>query len=262
MPPPLGSLAAIATALDHVMHGNLGVASKVLETALDLALSGGYVRDALRLLLHLCDIERATGESSAKNRVDQLATLADEYGSARYAAIAGFHRAIEDSTKVGWLALEQIASRPEVSSRASRRARWLLGEEISLSASETICLESSLADHRACPAHGELDASECWGLDVRSGRVWLTDREVTIGMGLPMRLLLQLIEDGSTDKERLICVVWDERDYHPLRHDAKLKNAIRKLRKLIEDDDGAPTRILTTDDGYSLAANHLVRLAR
>ena len=46
----------------------------------------------------------------------------------------------------------------------------------------------------------------------------------------------------------------------PLRHGNHLRVAVRKLRRVIEDDAAQPTRLVTTDEGYVLRG--LVRLAR
>jgi hypothetical protein len=64
-----------------------------------------------------------------------------------------------------------------------------------------------------------------------------------------VRLLATLAaQGGAASKETLVCSVWQVRDYHPLRHDNRLRLAVRKLRSL------APAPLLeTTEDGYAIA---------
>jgi DNA-binding winged helix-turn-helix (wHTH) protein len=67
------------------------------------------------------------------------------------------------------------------------------------------------------------------------------------------RLLAALAErGGSATKEDLVREVWNEREYHPLRHDPKLQTAVRKLRVLVERDAAAPEIVLTWEEGYGL----------
>jgi DNA-binding response OmpR family regulator len=56
---------------------------------------------------------------------------------------------------------------------------------------------------------------------------------------------------GKASKEQLLEVAWGVRDYHPLRHDNRLKVAVRKLRRLLEDALGDDP-IEASEDGYRL----------
>ena len=56
---------------------------------------------------------------------------------------------------------------------------------------------------------------------------------------------------GKASKEQLLEVAWGVREYHPLHHDNRLKVAVRKLRRLLEDHLGADP-IEASDDGYRL----------
>jgi DNA-binding winged helix-turn-helix (wHTH) protein len=70
---------------------------------------------------------------------------------------------------------------------------------------------------------------------------------------LHFELLLCLADaGGSATKEELVLRVWKETEYHPLRHDARLQVAIRKVRELIEEDPSRPERLVTTPEGYAL----------
>jgi DNA-binding response OmpR family regulator len=101
-----------------------------------------------------------------------------------------------------------------------------------------------------------------WGLDDARREVWLFDgRRISLARHpIPWRLLDRLAaRGGAATKEQLVTEVWEERAYHPLRHDNRLQAAVRKLRLEIEDDPSRPTRVLTTADGYALGG--LVRRA-
>lgn len=56
---------------------------------------------------------------------------------------------------------------------------------------------------------------------------------------------------GKASKEQLLEVAWGVREYHPLHHDNRLKVAVRKLRRLLEDHLGADP-IEASEDGYRL----------
>jgi DNA-binding response OmpR family regulator len=74
------------------------------------------------------------------------------------------------------------------------------------------------------------------------------------------RLLDALVSaPQGISKEQLVVGVWDV-EYHPLRHDKLLHNAIHKLRKLIEDDPAVPRRIPTTNAGYRLGDDAPLRI--
>jgi DNA-binding response OmpR family regulator len=87
--------------------------------------------------------------------------------------------------------------------------------------------------------------------------VWLpSGARIELGkQPLLLRILEHLADSGgAATKESLVLSVWEERDYHPLRHDNRLQAAVRKLRQRIEDDPANPRRLVTTEDGYALGS--------
>ena len=75
---------------------------------------------------------------------------------------------------------------------------------------------------------------------------------ISLGCELLWRVLATLADAGGrASKEELVLSVWEEHDYHPLRHDNRLQAAVRKLRRAIEDDPSTPRRVVTTE-GYAL----------
>ena len=53
--------------------------------------------------------------------------------------------------------------------------------------------------------------------------------------------------------------MWKVRDYNRLRDDKRMQVAVHKLRALLEDDVEAPSRLVTTADGYAFGGRDPVR---
>ena len=69
----------------------------------------------------------------------------------------------------------------------------------------------------------------------------------------PWRLLTTLItHGGEADKEQLVDAIWSPDEYHPLKHDNRLRLTARNLRRLIEAQPTSPRVILTSDEGYKI----------
>jgi DNA-binding response OmpR family regulator len=92
--------------------------------------------------------------------------------------------------------------------------------------------------------------------------VW-TESGTTIDMAhraVLWELLAALAERGGrATNEELVGRVWNERSYHPLRHDNRLRVSVRKLREAIEDEPAAPAKLITTGDGYALGQGARLR---
>ncbi len=152
--------------------------------------------------------------------------------------------------------LERIASARSTAPVASRRAAALLGDSAALDAIDRRVLDAVRRKSGAtvgARVRG-VEASR-WGMDVGRHRVWRPDGSVVEFGERPLfwKLLGVLAQhEGTVSKEQLLSAVWDEQRYHPLRHDNRLRLAVRKLRQLIEPDPDAPVMVVTTDDGYRL----------
>lgn len=71
-----------------------------------------------------------------------------------------------------------------------------------------------------------------------------------------LRLLGALARRGEADKETLVRAVWaDVHEYHPLKHDNRLRLAVKKLRLRLAEAASreTPPLVLTAADGYALA---------
>ena len=192
-----------------------------------------------------------------------LEDLARRLGSARFAWEA---RLFADAAKGGVPpgSLERLASLEHVAPIAARRAQAMLGgspslDHVDLRVLEALALGPGYASFErideAPPTPDERWAPG-WGIDDRTFAVWLPDgRAIDLGGRTLAYKILAAIADlrGAATKEQLVLAAWEEREYHPQRHDGRLHVAIRKLRELIEEDVAAPRRLLTTDTGYRLA---------
>ena len=200
-------------------------------------------------------------------RAEELASLASRLGSARFARAADlFLQAAQARPR--WATIEQLAHAFEVAPVTARRAQLLLGGE-----PDHDLLDRTLVDRlRAIDGWSPPDTigdgarngwAPGWGLDTVRHVAWLPDGSAVDfnKRALHWRLLSTLAAHGGrATKERLVLDVWEEPEYHPLKHDARLQVAIRKLRELLEDDPGSPERIVTVEDGYALTGP--IRLAR
>ena len=89
-------------------------------------------------------------------------------------------------------------------------------------------------------------------------RIWIIDMLTEAKSGHPggslsaIDLLTALCaRGGAATKEQLLEDAWGVREYHPLQHDNRLKVAVRKLRRLLEEVLGDDP-IEAADDGYRL----------
>lgn len=171
--------------------------------------------------------------------------------------------------------LESLARRGylELSARGVRlhdAARALVGatldaEERSLRLTRLRAALETSADPAAAAAARALSLEETASVVASAaGPDWIVDGP-TMRIVLPdgaavdlskKKVLFDLLatlcrHGGKASKEQLLEVAWGVREYHPLHHDNRLKVAVRKLRRLLEDHLGADP-IEASDDGYRL----------
>lgn len=97
-------------------------------------------------------------------------------------------------------------------------------------------------------------SGEEWVVDAARQRIVLPDGTV-VDMAkrkVLLDLLVALCEQGGgATKEQLLARVWAIKDYNPLDHDHRLKVAVRKLRRLLEEALGEDP-LVAADEGYRL----------
>lgn len=192
----------------------------------------------------------------------ELADMADHFGSARYAAAARMLRLASEKSLSRPAVLEPLAAMAMSAPVVARRAQALMGGRPRLDKVDEKVV-AAIRQHCPIPKIEVVHAEDAnleewmvgWGLDERYRSVWLEDGRIIdlSRRALLFRLLTSIADLGGTaTKEDIVIQVWEEEEYHPLNHDNRLHSAVRKLRRLIEDDPADPRRITTTPDGYAL----------
>ncbi len=256
-------VAAGAIADWHSARGEHAHSIAVLEEAAANAGRHGYrAHQAEALAQHGLALLAAGRVDAARVSIEHLASLATAIGSDRLDV---------ELRWLSWLgsarrepaALETLA-RATASPRVARFARKLLGDGVQLDVVDARLLDAITAA-LDLPHVVALDGTGiAWGIDFVDANVWREDG-ATIDLSehaIAMRMLDVLVESGGgATKERLVERVWGEREYHPLRHDNRLRVAIRKLRAAIEPAQ-EPALLLTDADGYRLGGRTRVRKPR
>jgi hypothetical protein len=263
-----GVLVLMVRATDALVNGE---AERALRWASDAAhhaarVGHGILRgEALELA---CDAAACTQTRTQLDRLGaELAALAAEMGSPRFAGSADLHLALaEEPVSMG--RLERAISN-EASPIAMRRARSLFGDESPLDRIDSRVLERE----RSRGGVGEItivvapespdSSTERWGLDRRRESVWTADgRSVDLAKTPLLWRILEVMADrgGRATKEELVLHAWGENEYHKLKDKGRLHVALRKLRELIEEDPSSPTRVVTADGASAMGG--LVRARR
>ncbi len=245
-----------ARARSEAALSNLEKHTTTLERSLaDLTARGLWSR-AAEQRSQLCALLLIAKKDAAFDHALQiLRTQANHMGSLRFAAESDLLRMARE---VDLARLEAIAAHPDLSPVAMRRARALLGGK-----PEADAIDRAVVSRIAMPPLELVVPAEDgdswqpgWGVDRATRRVWFPSGEWLdlSRRALHLRLLLALASHGgAASKEELVRDVWEEREYHPLRHDTRLQVTVHKLRDLLEDDPKAPQRLVTTLGGYGLA---------
>ncbi|MCA9565388.1 MAG: winged helix-turn-helix domain-containing protein, partial [Myxococcales bacterium] len=191
---------------------------------------------------------------------DRLAAWGAEFPSQRFLILGQFFSAIAQNQPPAPSWLQAMANRTAEAPRESRWSRALLSASNTLLGASLNALDRSLIasfqkwhpSWRIRPGDCGYGEEPAWGLDVPRQILWRSDgSEVDLGSAPLLWALVLSVFQGVGDKEGLQAV-WGETDYHPLKHDNRLRLSIRKLRELVEPDPSKPIYLLTTEDGYSL----------
>ncbi|MFT3768096.1 MAG: AAA family ATPase [Minicystis sp.] len=259
-PLEIRAAAGVARATAELLAG---AAEQALSTATaavaDAAESGYTVREAEARQL-VCEIAIVLARRDpAARAAAELERLARALPSARFARAARLYQTLAaDLPDVA--VLEALAADASAAPDVAFHARALLGAEAPGDAVDRLVraaiLRAGWKPPTAITSPPRTSSWQPgWGLDEARRQVWLPDgRRVDLARHpVPWRLLTGLAAHGGhAGKEALVVAVWEERAYHPLRHDNRLQAAVRKLRVEIEADPSSPTRVLTTSDGYAL----------
>jgi hypothetical protein len=254
---------AVATAAfvaaDHV--GALDALGRADE-AID---AGGYELKRLDVLRLRAELGWDAGDAAAVRRAAaSLEALATSAPAPRAAELAHFWRAVAE----GALAPEQLEAWATDETGYARRRRYalhLLGETAPLDPIEVRLLahldtrEGWGRIHTA--QRGEARVDDAAGIDVVRQLIWHRGAVVAPldRHDVLLRFVAELARrDLAATKEELVVAVWGVREYHPLRHDNRLRLAARKLRLRLGPLAG---RLVATEDGYALNGRWRLRTA-
>jgi hypothetical protein len=253
--------------LSKLLDSDLKGALDETEDALQAARTSGYGVAEAEARLRVCEIHAVMNRrrdlaEAAKALVEQGTSLP----STRFALEGNFFQMAAAEGALSPSVLEEFAAYDDVAPTASRRARALLGEPVPLDAVDRSVLsalqrmndwgEVSLVCRRAPEGVSATVDLPRWGLDDYRQEIWAKEgRRIELSQSPLLWRILEVMADhgGHASKEQLVIEVWNEREYHPLKHDNRLRLAVRKLRQDVEVNPARPSRILTTEDGYALA---------
>ncbi|MFC1609383.1 hypothetical protein ACFL6C_00355 [Myxococcota bacterium] len=260
--------AEVCNALLAATRGQHASAASHISRGIEIARDSGYgVLEAEATNVRCEILMAAAGREEAARAAGELGGMAEKLPSTRLAHAARLFDAMARADYPDPARLEQLAAAFDIAPTTARRAQALLGSTPALDALDRLVL-ASVASRVSIVPVGDPQAEgawvEGWGLDEPRSTVWLpAGRTVSFsGDALPWRILTTIADhEGNVSKEDLVLEAWDEPEYHPLKHDNRLRLAIRKLRQAIEDDASNPTRLLTTSDGYAFGG-HVRRLRR
>ncbi|MEL6179343.1 MAG: hypothetical protein AAFS10_10335 [Myxococcota bacterium] len=185
----------------------------------------------------------------------QMQTLAHTMPSQRMAAWARWWRVVRAQP---WQPadLEPLAHMQLVAPEVARRTRALLGErEVVLDALDTRVLHE-LGWMGRVRTVGPSDTPVVAGLNLETRQVWTPDgHHHDLRRSHKSRTLLATLlsrPHGRASKEELVLALWpDLHEYHPLKHDNRLRLAAHRLRATLGP---VGDTIITLDDGYGLQA--------
>ncbi len=255
---PLGELATSAYAEAHALIARScerlvsGDAEGALETALTAssrAVRISHLLHELRAEATVCAALSVLGrKTELAARAQKLVDVASANGCERWTQQGLLFSALA-APHVDYATLELLAAtRKEPAT--GRLAQHLLGEGAPLDRYEEAVCGAPAATRPAVVGGGEPH----WGMWRSRKLVWRPGTEHSFSRKrIGWALLTTLLDaGGEASKEALVLGAWDETEYHPIRHDARLQVAMRALREELEDDPGAPCHLLTTEAGYAL----------
>jgi hypothetical protein len=257
----LGPLFHRVAGTAALLQGHQEQAIIELSRSVEHARSTGYGVVEAESLQAQADLYLVFGRwPEASAAAKRLLALGAAFPSARFATEAQFLAMLAAEGPLDPAVIATTAALGNVAPIAARRAQALLGYQPRLDAVDRRVLESvaskskSIATlERIAPSGPVHFQTEAWGLDEVRQHVFFSDgRTVDFSRRhLHWRVLIAIADgQGTASKEALVRQAWESADYHPLRDDARLQMAIRKLREEIEADASSPLRLVTVESGY------------
>lgn len=256
----------VTVLLDELQRGDPATVHSAATRARARARAGGDRLRALELGMLVIDaalVARAAGHATADGGDDDAravwTTLLAEARALRVPCLVDELRVIgmllehpSTATARDEATLAALAQSP--ARRAARRARALLGEDVVVGTWDRLVLQRGLQQTTRAAVVVQGTGDREWVVDEARRQIVcgsdvvvdLSDKAILLGL-----LVTLLRHGGHATKEQLLVEVWAVREYHPLHHDNRLKVAVRKLRRLLEEVLGDDP-IEAGDDGYRL----------
>lgn len=251
--PQQRGFARMTKAIALSMSGQHDDAMQVVLSVLHRLRQTGHQVSLVKGLMNACDVAWLAGQREAHAQMaSELAALVCPMDSNRFLACADWHRALRSADTIGPATIESLATRADPI--AARRALTLMGDPAPLHAWDRMVVNRVLGLREVWrpvqPVEWSPDGP-VWGIDFDRPGIW--DHEGQwhdYADGSPVfELIRQLVaRGGDASKEELVCGIWHESEYHPLKHDNRLRLTVRRLRAALAPCD--PIRAL--DDGYAL----------
>lgn len=253
----------------HREIASLATARKLRGRALDAGLA---IRALEAGLVCIDAAIIARDHASVAVEGERVALASERVGSRRFALEARFASLAATSARSGEdgreprsaepgaaggmssTVLVELARAVDVSPVVARRAAALLGEDVLLDEADRAVVAALSGSASARPHILRQAAGPEWTVDAVAMRIILVDgRTVDLShRKVLFDLLASLcLNGGAATKEQLLEKAWGVREYHPLQHDNRLKVAVRKLRRLLEEVLGDDP-IEAAADGYRL----------
>lgn len=257
--PVVAVLEALLAAEAALASGAASRASEHVTAALRISARHDLVAWRFEALELAADVALIVGDDVQLSEVkDELRKQATLVRSSRWQASSALLEACTGPRGLDGRRLMQIAAVDrEASPQATRRARMLLGDPAEGDAIDRAFLSAVAARGEAFRSR-IVRARRPWALpivlDEANKHVVFADRSVDLGdLALLWRCLQALAQHGGeATKDELYCEAWEEKEFHPGRHNNRLHTTINKLRGLLAPLQPAPV-IVTTDSGYAFA---------
>ncbi|HEY8143061.1 MAG TPA: protein kinase [Kofleriaceae bacterium] len=241
-----------------MVAGDFRQAVSELTTAIGLCERSGHVTDEADLLEMLWDARVLMDDRiGAETESERLATLGIRIHSPRMKESARLRRALLRGMEADEL-LDGLVS-PLVPYLARRLEALLSSDGSKLDRIDALVVQA-LASSWVWRAVGDPASTLSWVADVERmtvrGATGVLDLSAT---PLMMKLIWGLARHGGeASVETLLSDVWDIESHHTLRHDNRVRTAMRKLRRAL-DGIGVADAIETRDRRYRLNGRVLVR---
>lgn len=259
--------AMIARSQQMALSGDLDAALRLSAKAIGSAEAAAHQRDLLFALHGHCENLTMAGSVELREEARRLEVIARALPSPHWLAMARFFEAMGASSPdlACYALFESLAGIPHIAPAAARWSAFLLGEGPALDEVDEKVLASFqtrtswVRPHLLSPPLSSTDKGLTnrtpWGIHRPSASVWFNDGSyLCLEDQKILWILLACLatKGGYATKEELLIEVWQVDEYHPLRHDNRLRLAVSKLRRLLQRGTRYDEFITSQDEGYAL----------